>query len=406
MNKGSANQDRIVWILTPIQIVHVLDFVVIIPLGPQLMRTFSLSPQQFGYLVSLYTVAAAVSGFLAANWLDLFDRKRSLLWLLLGFLFATAICAVSSSPVPFAIGRALAGVFGGVMGAVSYAIIAQEVPEDRRGRAMGMLGAAFPLVSIAGVPVSLWIAESVGWHSIFWSIVAMGAGVGIWAYVGLPNVIPEQQSGRTGSNLARFFGRYKEILSHSEHRWGLALTLPVVFGGFTIVPYIAPFLVKNGFLLEEGLPWIYLIGGSVTIFTSRWIGILADRFGKIRVFCVVSFAAIFGLLNFTRLEGTVPLLFIFGSTTYLMAVLPGRFICLTAINSILAKPEQRGSFLALYASLQQCAIGAASIVGGALISETSQGRIEGYLNAGIFASCANLVAITLALYIKRKVPRL
>jgi predicted MFS family arabinose efflux permease len=51
------------------------------PLGPQFMRLFAIGPQEFGFMVSAYAFAAALSGFVAAFWIDRFDRRRALLGL-------------------------------------------------------------------------------------------------------------------------------------------------------------------------------------------------------------------------------------------------------------------------------------------------------------------------------------
>ena len=64
------------------------------PLGPQFMRLFHITPQQFGMLVSTYTFSAAAAGFVSAFWVDRFDRKHTLLFLYAGFALATLSCAL------------------------------------------------------------------------------------------------------------------------------------------------------------------------------------------------------------------------------------------------------------------------------------------------------------------------
>src|SRR3954466_5524904 len=67
--------------LAAIQFTTVVDFIIIMPLGPQYMRVFSISPAQFGIIVSSYAISAGISGTAAGFFLDRFDRKRALLGL-------------------------------------------------------------------------------------------------------------------------------------------------------------------------------------------------------------------------------------------------------------------------------------------------------------------------------------
>jgi predicted MFS family arabinose efflux permease len=79
--------------LAAVQFTHIVDFMIMMPLGPQFMRLFAIGPQPFSMLVSAYTFAAATSGFVAAFWIDRFDHKRALLALYTGSL-SRRRCAV------------------------------------------------------------------------------------------------------------------------------------------------------------------------------------------------------------------------------------------------------------------------------------------------------------------------
>ena len=75
--------------LAAVQFTHILDFMIIMPLGAQLMRVFQITPSQFSHLVASYGLAAAVSGLAGGFVLDRFDRKRALLILYTCFGIAT-----------------------------------------------------------------------------------------------------------------------------------------------------------------------------------------------------------------------------------------------------------------------------------------------------------------------------
>ena len=76
---ASAREKLLLWLLAGLQFTHILDFMIITPLAPQFMRLWGISAQQFGYLVSVYAIAAAVAGLAAAFVIDKFDRRSALL---------------------------------------------------------------------------------------------------------------------------------------------------------------------------------------------------------------------------------------------------------------------------------------------------------------------------------------
>ena len=101
--------------------------------GPRAMRVFDLSAAGFGALVSAYTLASAAMGLLGVFWLDRFERKRTLLALYGGFILSTLWCGLAGGPVWLGAARTLAGACAGLMGAVIMALVADQVPVERRG---------------------------------------------------------------------------------------------------------------------------------------------------------------------------------------------------------------------------------------------------------------------------------
>ncbi len=154
--------------LAAVQFTHIVDFMIMMPLGPQFMRLFAIGPQQFGFMVSAYTFAAAASGFVAAFWIDRFDRRRALLTLYGGFIVATALCGVA--PELFhccSVARIIAGTFGGVLGGLTFAIVADLVPYARRATATAVVAPRSRWRRSLGVPLSLWIAAHYSWRAPF-----------------------------------------------------------------------------------------------------------------------------------------------------------------------------------------------------------------------------------------------
>ena len=81
--------------LAAIQFTHIVDFMIMMPLAPQLMRLWGIGPQAFGLLLSAYTFAAAVSGLCAVLVVDRYDRRQALLFVYAGFAVATALCGIA-----------------------------------------------------------------------------------------------------------------------------------------------------------------------------------------------------------------------------------------------------------------------------------------------------------------------
>src|SRR6202163_1071591 len=76
----------ILLILALVQFTSIVDFMVVMPLGPQLIRKLGLSTRQFSLIVSSYSISAGVVGLLASSIMDRFGRKTAYLGLFAGFL--------------------------------------------------------------------------------------------------------------------------------------------------------------------------------------------------------------------------------------------------------------------------------------------------------------------------------
>src|SRR5437016_4170411 len=132
------NERLLLLVLASIQFTAIVDFLIILPLGPQYLRVFHIRPAQFGIIVSAYAISAGISGVVAGLFLDRLDRKAALLGLYFGFALGTLCCGLAPSYALLVGARLIAGAFGGVAGALILAIIGDVVPEERRGAAMGL----------------------------------------------------------------------------------------------------------------------------------------------------------------------------------------------------------------------------------------------------------------------------
>src|SRR5678810_1017946 len=180
-NRFTGYQALVIVLLALTQFTVVLDFMVMSPLGDMLMKSMELTTSQFGFAVSGYAISAGTSGLLTAGFADRFDRKKLLLFFYVGFITGTLFCGLANSYVLLIAARIITGLFGGVIGSISMAIVADLFPLQQRGRAMGFIQMGFGASQVLGIPISLYIANHWGWQSPFLMIV--GLATIIWILV-------------------------------------------------------------------------------------------------------------------------------------------------------------------------------------------------------------------------------
>jgi MFS transporter, DHA1 family, inner membrane transport protein len=387
------NENALLAVLTAIQFVHILDFVIIMPLGPQLMRSLDISAHQFGLLVSAYTFAAAATGLLAAVALDRVDRKRGLLWLLAGFGVGTLLCGLATSYPLLLAARAAAGACGGVLAAVVLAVIGDQVPMERRGRATGIVMAGFSVASVLGLPAGLSLASRWGWQSPF---IALAGATALVLVVGI-RVLPQMRGhlGPVGADRGPTVQRLVAVAREPVHVRAFVFTIALMLAGFSVIPFLSPYLVTNAGLPEGQLYLIYLVGGLFTAFTSPMFGRWADRWGAEQVFVRVALVSVIPVVGVTLLP-PLPVPAIIAITTVFMVVAGGRWVTALSLINNAVEARTRGSFMSLNSSVQQLGAGLASLLAGWMVVDGPDRRLHGYPKVGIFAAVCVFGAVVLA----------
>ncbi|MDP3438322.1 MAG: MFS transporter, partial [Azonexus sp.] len=227
--------------LAGIQFSHILDFMIMMPLGPILMQVFGISTHEFGLLVASYSFSAAISGLLAATFVDLFERKRMLLICFSLFVLATLACSLAPGYSTLILARGLAGVFGGIMGALIHTMIGDAIPFSRRARANGVVSSAFSISTIAGVPLSLWLANHFSWRAPFILIAVLSL---IFLAIGL-RFLPELRHHMNEEKRAHLLSATFNVLGDINHLRALLFSALIIFSGFTVIPYITIYAVNN-----------------------------------------------------------------------------------------------------------------------------------------------------------------
>jgi DHA1 family inner membrane transport protein len=402
LNKPDADTIRkerwYVIILAAIQISHILDFVIMMPLGPRFMRVFDITPVEFSTLVSAYTFSAGIVGFFGALYADHFDRKKFLLFNFIGFITGTFMCAKAPNFGALLTARIIAGAFGGILNASVLSLVADLIPFERRGNAMGIVMSAFSISSVLGVPTGLYIAQAFDWHATFYFICTLGTFFWILSFLILPSVKIRTGPKSFLDNLQNF----KSIISQKDYLLSFTLTSILGFGLFGVIPFISPYMVRNVGLAEAHLPLIYLIGGTCTIISARIIGKLCDRIGSFKVFRIVAIISVFPIFALTNLPGGVPLWLALTVTSLFTMMGSGRFIPAMTIVSAVVKPQERGTFMSLENAARQLSSGAASQIAGFIIGSTAAGALTNYNIVGYISIITSLSAVYIALRIKSK----
>ncbi len=395
MNLSLKNERALLALLAAVQFTTVLDFLIILPLGPQYMRLMQIGPGQFGLIVSSYAVSAGISGVAAGFFLDRFDRKQALLGLFGGFGLGTLFCALAPGYHLLVMARALAGAFGGVTGALILAIVGDAVPEERRGAAMGMVMSAFSVASIVGVPSGLYLAQLWSWHAPFYALAGLSAVILAVAARLLPAMRGHLRQTREGHPAARVWAVWME----REHQMAFLFMAVLTCAGALIFPYVATYMVANTGMTEKQVPFIYLAGGICTLAGMNIIGRWADRAGKRRVFLLMSCSAAAPIVLFTNLH-QAPFLAGIAVTTLLMVCMSGRFVPAMAMITASVKARHRGGFMSANSSVQQFSLGLATYVSGRIMGQTPGGELTHFPLIGMLSVLCVLGGISLARHLK------
>jgi DHA1 family inner membrane transport protein len=405
MNK---KEKTILFLLSVLNFTHIMDFMIMMPLGNYLIPRFNITSGEFSMLVAAYTFSAGISGFLAAFFVDRFDRKKVLLFAYSGFLLGTMCCALAPGYFFLFMSRIIAGVFGGLIGSQVLSIVADLIPYEKRGSAMGMIMAAFSVASVFGVPFGLYLANHLSWHAPFWFVVGLGIILLPFIMRYIPSMNMHIHKGKTKRQhpllLIRAITRDKNQLT------ALSLSACLMMGHFLIIPFLNPFLEFNMGFSKSQTPMVYMVGGVLTLFSSPWIGRLADRFGKQRVFTLLVILAIFPVLFITNMPHVAfPL--VLCVTGFWFVISSGRSIPAQAMISNVVSPERRGSFMSFNSSIQQIFVGIASVIAGMIVVTTPDHRvlhydITGYLSISIILLSIFLVRRLRALPVPTKFKKL
>lgn len=381
------NERLLLLTLAAAMFTHIVDFMIIMPLGPQLQGLLNIEARQFSMLVASYSVTAAIAGLLGAFFIDRYDRRTSLLIIYAGFTIGTVACAFAPSYGVLLATRSLTGAFGGILGALILSIVSDAVPLERRAKGIGVVMASFGVASVVGVPFGLFIASKTSWHAPFLFL----GGLGVIVFVLMVIFIPVLRGHLDKIQTLTPLQVVRKIFSTRNTQLGLTFTSLLMLGHFTIIPFVATYMVANVGFTNAQLTYIYLIGGMCTLVFSPWVGKMADKHGRLKIFTVFGSLVIIPILIITNLQ-PVPLWLALFISAIFFIFSNGRMVPSTTMETAVIEPEMRGSYMSIRSSVQQLTSGLASFLAGIIVTEAPS-QFGSDVNALVHYEIVGFVAV-------------
>lgn len=397
----SGYQRLVIFMLAITQFTVILDFMVMAPLGDILMKSMDMHTSQFGVAVSAYAFSAGISGLLTAGFADKFDRKKLLLFFYIGFVAGTVLCGLVTSYEALVAARILTGLFGGVIGSISMAIVADIFSLQQRGRVMGFLQMGFGASQVLGIPIGLYLANEWGWHAPFLWIGGMAALITLLILFRLKPVTAHLAVPQDKSPFLHLWHTVKK----SDYRIGFAATALLSIGGFMIMPFGSAFAINNLKITQTELPIVYVCAGVVTLIIMPVMGFLSDKIDRFRLFALACLWMVGVMLVYTQL-GPTPLALVICINILMMVGIMGRMVPSTAMVSGIPDMVDRGAFMSINSSLQQISGGIAAAVGGLIVFQKSKhSPLEHYNTLGYIVACITLLSIALMYRVDKMIKR-
>lgn len=389
--KQLKSRQLILFTLALVNFMHIVDSMLIMPLGDIFIKEFQITSQEYSILVSSYAFAAFISSLIGVFFLDRFDRKTALLFIYTGFGLGTIACAFADSYLQLVSFRIFTGFFGGMIGAMVLSIVSDLYKFKERGAAMGILFAAFSAASALGIPIGIYLAAKSSWHLPFIVIGGVALLIAFFVYLVFPSLDSHLKVQDTKIN---FLKTITNITGDSNQLNALLAGFALVLAHFMIIPFISPYLIANVGFTQEQIALQFFCGGVATIISAPFIGKMTDKYGVMRVFTIVMFLSFIPTVLITTLQAA-PVWVALSFTTMFFVFASGRMISPNTIITAAASQSNRGSFMSIKSALQQLAIGLSSLISGQVIFIGDDGRFYNYYWVGIISIVLGIITIFL-----------
>ncbi|MDM1044977.1 MFS transporter [Myroides sp. 1354] len=386
----SRYEKFVIFILAITQFTVILDFMVMAPLGDLLLKSLAMDTQDFGIAVSAYAFSAGASGLLTAGFADKFDRKKLLLFFYIGFIVGTLFCGLAYSYETLVAARIFTGLFGGVIGSISMAIITDIFSLQQRGRVMGFVQMGFGASQVLGIPIGLYIANKWFWEAPFFLIVALSIVIALLIGFYLRPVNAHLALQQDHKPLMHLWN----TLKNKEYRIGFVATTFLSVGGFMMMPFGTIFAVNNLGVHPDQLPLLFMVSGVTSLIFMPFIGKLSDKMNKYLLFSIASIWLMLVCVVYTNMA-QIPLWLVMVINILMMFGIMSRMVPSSALTSAVPEGQDRGAFMSINSSIQQIAGGIAAAIAGLIVYQEHKNSplmnydIVGYVVVAV--SCLSIV---------------
>ncbi|WP_025124343.1 MFS transporter [Myroides odoratimimus] len=360
--KFTKYEKFVIFILAITQFTVILDFMVMAPLGDLLLKSLSMSTQDFGIAVSAYAFSAGAAGLLTAGFADKFDRKKLLLFFYIGFIIGTLFCGLANSYETLVFARIFTGLFGGVIGSISMAIITDIFSLKQRGRVMGFIQMGFGASQVLGIPIGLYIANKWFWEAPFFMIV----GLSILIAIAIGFYLKPVRDHLSLQPQKKVLTHLWNTIKNKDYRIGFMSITMLSVGGFMMMPFGTIFAVNNLGVHPDQLPILFMISGVTSLTLMPFIGRLSDRVSKYKLFTIASIWLMIVSVVYTNFS-QIPFALVVGTNILMMIGIMSRMVPSAALNSAVPDTADRGAYMSITSSLQQISGGIAAAIAGLIV---------------------------------------
>jgi predicted MFS family arabinose efflux permease len=391
------SEPLLVFLVGAVQFVNILDFVMVMPLGPDFARALAIPASNLGYIGGAYTAAASVAGLAGSFFLDRFDRRNALAVAMLGLACGTVAGGFATDLPTLLAARVIAGLFGGPATSIAFSVIADEVPPERRGRAMGAVMGAFSAASVIGLPVGLELARHQalgGWRAPFFTTAGIGVLVTAMVFFTLPPLTRHLAAER--GEHPTLAGLFREPLVLQSY----LMTAVVMMAGFILIPNISAWVQENLHFPREKLGRLYLAGGVVSFFATRYGGRLVDKIGSFPTGLVATLLLLPLQYFFFVQPIAVPVVAFF---MVFMLAMGLRNVAYNTLTSKVPSPSVRARFLSIQSAVQHAASASGSFLSARLLAVNPDGTLRHMSRVALIAMALTALIPFLIGNVERKV---
>jgi predicted MFS family arabinose efflux permease len=376
VNFARSPEFSLVVMVGSISFISSMVFSVVGALAPMFARDLHVPAQQVGTIMGVYMLSSSISGFLGTLYLDRFDRRKALAFGLTGVVTGLLLTGLAPTFSTLIAARILSGVFAGPSNSLAIATLVDNIPHERRGRALGVISGFQALAQIIGIPVGLWITDMFGtWRAPFLAIAAYAALTNLLVIV---NLKPQRAHLVNAANFAvrerlRLLGR---LLSRPMCLLTYGLQMTGVVPLVAITTIMSVYFINNLGFSNDDQRTLYLVGGGVNVISALFlVGPMIDKVGA----GVVSLAStvlmtVTIMMAYLGFNPGLPWIAVFA---LFFITSSARLIVTQTTSMRIPRPDERAGFQSLSSSIQAAAMGLSSFSTSFLLGSTPDGKLTG-----------------------------